>query len=191
MFCHFYGILGHDLRHCPAHFAASKETDNVEYQYGEWLKADSGRTKSPPRRGRENPMRSKPVGSTDTPASENEDEAEVMTMVARVSKYRAGHESWNGNCVVGGSVVEIPEKISVVNADIKSNMDDILLLFSSNGAVHQILNDKANGTSNITNSSLGHVEAKPNKPKTTWTRLNRTDIGPLVSSNNKLKSIME
>ena len=115
----------------------------------------------------------------------------MMTTMARLSENRASQESRNGNCVVGGSVVEIPEKISVVNADIKSNMDDILLLFSSNGAVHQILNDKANGTSNITNSSLGHAKAKPNQPKTTWTRLNRMDIGPLVSSNNKLKSIME
>ena len=49
MFCHFCGILGHDLCHCPAHFAATKEIDNVDYQYGEWLKANSGRTKSPPR----------------------------------------------------------------------------------------------------------------------------------------------
>ena len=52
-------------------------------------------------------MRSEPVGSTDTPASENEDETEVMTAVARDSKYRAGHESRNGNCMVGGSIAEI------------------------------------------------------------------------------------
>ena len=90
MICHFCGILGHDLRHCPAHFAATKGTDMVDYQYGEWLKADSGRTKSPPRRSRENPTRSDPVGRTDIPVSENGDETEVATAGNRASKYRAG-----------------------------------------------------------------------------------------------------
>ena len=136
-------------------------------------------------------MRYEPVGSTNTPASKNEDKAKVMTTVARVSKYRAGHKSQNGNCVVGGSVAEIPKKISVVNADINSNEANTVPLFPLNEAMHQNLNIEANGTSNMDNSSLGHAKAKPNQPKTTWTRLNRMDIGPLVSSNNKLKSIME
>ena len=73
MFCHYCGILGHDLHHYLVHFAASKENDNVEYQFGEWLKVDSGRSKSLPRRSKENPMRSEPVGSTDTPATENDE----------------------------------------------------------------------------------------------------------------------
>ena len=89
MFYHYCGILGHNLRHCPAHFAASKETDNVEYQYGEWLKADNGRNRSPPHRSKENPMRSKPVVSNDTPTTDNDEGAEAVTAVARVPDYRA------------------------------------------------------------------------------------------------------
>ncbi|XP_050242020.1 uncharacterized protein LOC126690971 [Quercus robur] len=39
MFCHFCGILGHDLKNCAAHFVAEKQGRKVEYQYGEFLKA--------------------------------------------------------------------------------------------------------------------------------------------------------
>ena len=190
MFCHFCGILGHDLCHCPAHFAATKETDNVDYQYGEWLKANSGRTKSPPRQSRENPMKSDLVGRADTSESENDEKTEVVMVGTRVSKYRAGQDARNGNCVVEGSVAEFPEKILVVNAAINANEDDKVPLLPLNEAGNQNLNSVANGKSNMDNSRLGHAEAKPNRPKPTWTRLNRMDSGPVVSSNNNLKSIV-
>ena len=92
--------------------------------------------------------------------------------------------------MVEGSVAEFLEKISVVNAAINSNEDDKVPLLPLNEAGNQNLNTVANGKSNMDNSRLGHAEAKPNKPKPTWTRLNRMDIGPLVPSNNNLKSIM-
>ena len=38
VFCHFCGILGHDLRHCPAHYEESKRSTTLEYQYGDWLR---------------------------------------------------------------------------------------------------------------------------------------------------------
>ena len=39
MFCHFCGILGHDLKHYATHFVAEKQGRRVEYQYGDFLKA--------------------------------------------------------------------------------------------------------------------------------------------------------
>ncbi|XP_030936437.1 uncharacterized protein LOC115961633 [Quercus lobata] len=42
LFCHYCGFLGHDIHHCPAHFSASKMEKSIDYQYGDWLKADSG-----------------------------------------------------------------------------------------------------------------------------------------------------
>lgn len=33
----------------PAHFEASKKSPIIDYQYGDWLKAPSGRNRSPPR----------------------------------------------------------------------------------------------------------------------------------------------
>ena len=32
-------MLGHDLRHCAAHFAVTKHTAEVKYEYGYFLKA--------------------------------------------------------------------------------------------------------------------------------------------------------
>ena len=46
MFCHFCGILGHDLKNCAAHFAAEKQGRKVEYQYGEFLKASGIRPRA-------------------------------------------------------------------------------------------------------------------------------------------------
>ena len=50
LFCHFCGLLGHDLKHCAPYFAATKNDGEVICQYGDWLKAMEGRNKSPPRR---------------------------------------------------------------------------------------------------------------------------------------------
>lgn len=50
MFCHYCGLLGQDLHHCALHFARKKNGDGVDYQYGEWLKSEGGRAKSPSKR---------------------------------------------------------------------------------------------------------------------------------------------
>ena len=47
MFCHYYGILGYDLKHCAAHYAVEKNGGNIAYQYGDFLKAASGRARVP------------------------------------------------------------------------------------------------------------------------------------------------
>ena len=46
MFCHFCGILGHDLKHCAAHYVVEKRRGHVEYQYGEFLKAIGNRPRA-------------------------------------------------------------------------------------------------------------------------------------------------
>ena len=51
VFCHFCGLLGHDLRHCASHYAVEKNGGDVEYQYGDWLKASSGQKRLPPWKG--------------------------------------------------------------------------------------------------------------------------------------------
>lgn len=43
MFCHYYGMLGHDVKHCASHFAIIKNGGEVEYQYGDFLRALGGR----------------------------------------------------------------------------------------------------------------------------------------------------
>lgn len=53
MFCHFCGLLRLDLCHCASHFSATRRGGDVEFQYGDWLKATGGRYCSPPKRNTE------------------------------------------------------------------------------------------------------------------------------------------
>lgn len=39
MFCHYYGLLGHNIRHYAGHYAALKNEKEVLCQYRDWLKA--------------------------------------------------------------------------------------------------------------------------------------------------------
>ena len=39
MFCHHYGLLGHDLKHCAQYFASTKSNGDVACQYEGWMKA--------------------------------------------------------------------------------------------------------------------------------------------------------
>lgn len=43
MFCHYCGLLGHDLKHCASHFALTKNSKEAPWKYGKWLKASGGR----------------------------------------------------------------------------------------------------------------------------------------------------
>ena len=46
LFCHYCGILGHDLKHCAAHCAVEKAGGRIEYQYGDFLRAVGGRPRA-------------------------------------------------------------------------------------------------------------------------------------------------
>ena len=45
LFCHFCGLLGHDVRNCAEHFAATATGGSIAYQYGDFLKAMGGRAR--------------------------------------------------------------------------------------------------------------------------------------------------
>ena len=51
MFCHYCGLLGHDLKNCAQYFALTKGNRDVACQYGEWMKALGSRVRSPSCRG--------------------------------------------------------------------------------------------------------------------------------------------
>ena len=68
LFCHYCGLLGHDLRHCAQHFGATKNGEEADCQYGDWMKATGSRARSPNSRGRyqdktERATESEPVSS--------------------------------------------------------------------------------------------------------------------------------
>ena len=50
VFCHYCGLLGHDLCYCAKYFSKTKAGIDVDCGYGDWLKA-SGRARSPLKQG--------------------------------------------------------------------------------------------------------------------------------------------
>ena len=42
LFCHYCGMLGHDVKHCASHFAIIQNKGEVDYQYGDSLRAMGG-----------------------------------------------------------------------------------------------------------------------------------------------------
>ena len=48
LFCHYYGMLGHDVKNCAEHFAVTENGHTVDYQYGDFLKAMGGRPRVDP-----------------------------------------------------------------------------------------------------------------------------------------------
>lgn len=153
------------------------------------LKPDNGRSKSPPRWGRENPIRPEPASRADAPATKSDEGQRAATVVAMVPDSKARQKTQNGNHVVEGSVLNIQEKISKVNAAQISNMDELMPKYPLSGDVPN-LNEESQGAPNITNLvlGLGDTESKPNRPKCTWTRLIRMDIGPIESASSIMKS---
>ena len=47
LFCHYCGLLGHDLRHYAQYFEVTKNGEEAECQYGDWMKAIGSRARSP------------------------------------------------------------------------------------------------------------------------------------------------
>ena len=62
LFCHYCGMLGHDLRHCAEHFVAIKHDGDVKCQYRDWMRAFGGRSCTLPKRFTTSPPRSTWVG---------------------------------------------------------------------------------------------------------------------------------
>lgn len=91
MFCHYCGLLGHDLHHYASHFARKKNGDEVDYQYGEWLKSEGGRAKSPPKRSA-NPRRGSDVAAEDG-LGQNSNYIGVVVEVLEAERETAEHVS--------------------------------------------------------------------------------------------------
>ena len=43
LFCHYCGMLGHDVKNCAEHFSVTKNGGMMDFQYGDFLKAIGGR----------------------------------------------------------------------------------------------------------------------------------------------------
>nr|POF08695.1 hypothetical protein CFP56_04813 [Quercus suber] len=126
------------------------------------------------------------MGRTDVRATESNEVQETAAAVARVKDSSNSQRAQNGRHGCGGNVTEVQEKISEDNATPYSNVEKLMPSFTQGGDSEPNLNNESTVV-NTTNSVLGHLESKPNKPKATWTRLNRMEVRPPTSASSVIK----
>ena len=129
MFCHHCGLLGHDIRHCESHFQLAKSGVEVEYQYGEWLKATGGRSQSPGKRHTEQTQK---AGSAKEKTGDDAHELRQhgKSGEAAAKEVFEGNPSWAerqnpSEPRESGGVTDLPLQHSVINAELESRKEMI------------------------------------------------------------------
>nr|POF14646.1 hypothetical protein CFP56_26747 [Quercus suber] len=93
-------------------------------------------------------------------------------------------KSQNGNLGIGGHVPDILERISGEDATQNSKNDSPVTLSPLCEDLFPNLTTISNGRPSTVNSVVGQTDLKPTKPKGTWTRMARMDVGPLDKASN-------
>ncbi|KAK7853578.1 uncharacterized protein CFP56_035475 [Quercus suber] len=184
VFCHYCGLLGHDLRYCAKYFSKTKAGIDVDGGYGDWLKA-GGRARSPLKRrvvkegssDEDNGVRKGLRGSQSMPeVNENgggKDGNPNKTVLEHadgetglVGADFADHGDWAENHGLGEVDMENRASgavdIGVQSSSIEGGSDLVPALHKE-----QVV------------CTADGVGLNSNKKKTTWTRLARMDVGPM------------
>ena len=130
------------------------------------------------------------TSSFDDQDKERSEVHDVAMTLTRAQTSMEGRKSQNGNLGIGGNVPDIPEQISKDNAAQNSNKVTPITLLQLYGDLVPNLNIDSNVVPSTVNPVLGHTELKPNKPKSTWTRMVRMNVGPSDIANNTFKPTM-
>lgn len=181
MFCHFCGLLGHDLRHCRGYFSVTRSGGEVECQYGDWLKATGGRYRSPTKRSTESSH--EPNFETDDrgdhgPSSTSMVQAEKAAVTeSKVENPREKEGCENGKSeILGNGALQNPTITAVEK--LHKERSGVHGLDESN--VHFNVNQEAIMKVQQVDQGNVSIQNGPNnqKSKPTWVRLRRMDCGP-------------
>ena len=189
LFCHFYGMLGHDLKHCTVHYAAEKQGGSVEYPYGEFLKATGGRgrvvhpqkfsPKSNPEEGKDMVTESPVVVEVGQTVAVMEESPETSKAVADVSPGEI-FSNMEAN-MMGKECAEVAEIMVADKEDIYFTNNFGEAIISVDVAKENCITEAAHMhvPPNMFNSHSGLEVPRPSfvKSKSTWTRINRMDFG--------------
>ena len=189
LFCHFYGMLGHDLKHCTVHYAAEKQGGSVKYPYGEFLKATGGRgrvvhpqkfsPKSNPEEGKDMVTESPVVVEVGQTVAVMEESPETSKAVANVSPGEI-FSNMEAN-VMGKECAEVAEIMVADKEDIYFTNNFGEAIISADVAKENCITEAAHMhvPPNMFNSHSGLEVPRPSfvKSKRTWTRINRMDFG--------------
>ena len=179
MFCHYCGLLGHDIKHCAIYFRLMKSGKEVRLQYGEWLKAS---------RGRQRMERTKSGRGDTVPEKENIQSKGLGMATAKevdhanpnATEIREKGKSDNfGNAREDGdcALVFMGRTEMYMELTPTDLMDGLREIMPIHEEVHMGLNSKDEG--NVSLHGSVHVERmelngpKTSKTRPTWTRLAR------------------
>ena len=193
LFCHYRGLLGHDLKHCVEYFARCRNGEEVFYQYREWLKPTSGRSRSPPRKASTTTSQQPNVEQVVTEGTDAHDGLFSSEMTAERNRFtkenpnveeshalgnntRSGTSTGCTACVTEseGSVTDCMGPINSVNNTQDRN-------FSGVNGSHDVAIHHADVMKLL--SDEGHVgnkeQVRPQvlKTKHTWTKVTRMEVG--------------
>ena len=167
MFCHWCGIMGHDLKHCAQHFAVTKNGNSVTCQYGDWLKSTGGRPRSPSRKDTIHKNTSQGNEEVDwRRISTNERRGAAEDEKKCPTNPRESDSSEKGKSKESGSSPEFVEQLI------------------TSLAVTDLENSKSNGYAITRTEDAEHRDIKNingpqvSKPRPTWTRITQMDHGP-------------
>ena len=183
LFCHFCGLLGHDLKHCAEYYARSKNGGEVLCQYGEWMKSVGSWSRSPVRMGSNKHSGDRTEGRAG--------EVNLKRAAAVEEKNQANPTVTNGygfgKGVNSGDSPDFVEKDSVTEGIIMEGCGPSISVTEAeklNSGKGSLSNELAlNQVDGLTNGSDdSHASNMQNglqvsKPKPTWTRLVRMECG--------------
>ena len=196
MFCHYCGLLGHDINHCANYFGLMKSGKEVQLQYREWLKASGGRQRVERTKfGRGNTVLEKEniqsEGLGKATAEEVDHANPSATEIREKGKSDNSGNAWeDGDCapVFTGRDETYME---LIPTDL---MDGSREIMSIHEEVHVGLNSKDEG--NVFSHESVHVEGmelngpKTSKTRPTWTRLARMAYGEGNSSPTEAATML-
>lgn len=178
IFCHFCGLLGHDVQHYAGHYAAEKGNGEVEYQYGDWLKASG----SHPRTSQKHDMNHTHNVNEGTMDEQNSVMA-VPAMTAEITRTNP-KESINdvneGSEILGsGPTNQLPNH---ENNGIKGTLNgDVIHETETDGSSTLLrTREEVSATKKDIMDVHEHGSIGPttSKPKSTWVRLIHMECGP-------------
>ena len=211
LFCHYCGLLGHDLRHCAQYFGATKSSEEADCQYGDWMKATGSRARSPNSRGRyrdetERVTERVPVSSQQGSGKEPDEEdggGGIVGGRVRMTKQNFGMAGNHGilpECSIQNSVfpegqftgnMEMEERAGPTGGgdEQSPSTDGLGVVFGPrNQLVTKGLLDQVDGQGNRQQIMASGPQRLEKQSK--WTRLTRMDFGPVDLFKEGAKTIL-
>ena len=217
LFCHFCGMLGHDVKNCATHFAETNNGGMVVYQYGDYLKAMGGRSKENSFVGKQGRSEySSEEGGEQSGAGSYRSERSPIRSGALLQQNRAvtaedgqcrnPRNDAEGQPAILGTTPHVQERdgddLAHANSGVSCNADvyKSVAELNENSAqkkdeLHNGLNGEENASQvmglNVFDAFTEAFSAGLNamKPKSSWTRFNRMDFGLGGLQNVLLPSI--